>query len=679
MRNMKLVSLVCFFAMFTAFSGYSFAGKKVHDKITENKGECEKLDSSDVNERIKAAANCSNQKALYYSGQFDTDMTVRAVSMSMITNENLRQILHKYLQPKKRKGYVVSLGESDSQYLLRILGYNKQELYKFDLNEDRLKESKKIVRILNKHRKKHGLYEIPYSYQLSQVSYVHAQDSEKNPFKKSMKLKMDGKKIPKDVCTPHSWSGDGPWKACCHNHLRTGERCGEIKPSEITKSYDAPGYEITRFGGVSFAGDELSYSDLDPMIPRDVLGFKKSPPHYNMMMNKTKMWKSVTWRAVGAAISDEGHYMHVWFGEEVDPLTAPPPKDDSDISAAVSLAKIAEKKGECKNLDNPDFRERMVAAANCTDPKALYYSARNDPYIPVRFVSMSIIPSEELKKVLYYYLDDDETISTTDRRHLRKSLGLSETAFVAPLTPSILKNIRSSKKPAVIVLSADTCQTDHLISGLVNLLPASMKVYEFDIDRGGAQLIVELFPKIRKFSAPALIIQDAQGKAHLYGGEPTFKALVKALRENGIKPRIRGPKKGRVTKAEVKAKAKSYEPKMHWLTPEDLESISSSDEPAIVMVLNEGSADSITLKTWLWKLLPPDFTVYILAPLHTPKFGQLSLDVYKKYKSNISAGFTIPFPSLFIKNKKGKWSFHRGLPNIKRLMRLFKKSGIKLR
>lgn len=88
------------------------------------------------------------------------------------------------------------------------------------------------------------------------------------------------------------------------------------KPRELT-NYQGDGFEISFFSSYIYSSPAA--------FAKDILdGWKKSPNHNNVIMNKN-IWKKVNWQAIGIGIY--GDYADVWFGKEEDSAGGPQPCD----------------------------------------------------------------------------------------------------------------------------------------------------------------------------------------------------------------------------------------------------------------------------------------------------------------------------------------------------------------
>ncbi len=149
----------------------------------------------------------------------------------------------------------------------------------------------KLFEIINIYRETLDLQPIPFSKALTRVSQAHVRDlSDHYTFKRGAK------------CNPHSWSRKGKWSSCCYTNDHKQAKCMWNKPREIS-GFDSNGYEI------------LSYSS-DGITPGEALiGWQKSQPHHQVMINSAK-WTKVTWKSMGVGIYNE--YAVIWFAELED-------------------------------------------------------------------------------------------------------------------------------------------------------------------------------------------------------------------------------------------------------------------------------------------------------------------------------------------------------------------------
>ncbi|MBA2661181.1 MAG: hypothetical protein H0U74_02720 [Bradymonadaceae bacterium] len=141
---------------------------------------------------------------------------------------------------------------------------------------------------INAYRQENSLAPIALSYSLTAVARAHVKD-----------LNDHRATVLVGTCNMHSWSGHGPWSACCYTPDHAQASCMWNKPREIT-NYPGNGYEI-------------SASTANPTTALSL--WKNSSGHNAVILNQG-IWTQ-TWRAMG--IGAEGGYAHVWFGRELDP------------------------------------------------------------------------------------------------------------------------------------------------------------------------------------------------------------------------------------------------------------------------------------------------------------------------------------------------------------------------
>jgi len=79
------------------------------------------------------------------------------------------------------------------------------------------------------------------------------------------------------------------------------------KPDELT-TYKGFGYEIA-------LGSNGCYDDDQVTAEEALEGWKSSPPHFAVIINK-HIWENSTWRAIGIRIYQG--FAVVWFGKELD-------------------------------------------------------------------------------------------------------------------------------------------------------------------------------------------------------------------------------------------------------------------------------------------------------------------------------------------------------------------------
>lgn len=151
-----------------------------------------------------------------------------------------------------------------------------------------------LYRLINKYRVQKGLPVVTLSASLSYVAQTHARDQEEN-FK-------DGNR-----CNMHSWSNKGKWSACCYTSDHKKAKCMWDKPRELT-NYKSDGFEISFYSTYNY--------DSPADFARDILdGWKKSPGHNNMIINKS-IWRDMDWQVIGIGVY--GEYANVWFGNAKD-------------------------------------------------------------------------------------------------------------------------------------------------------------------------------------------------------------------------------------------------------------------------------------------------------------------------------------------------------------------------
>jgi len=148
----------------------------------------------------------------------------------------------------------------------------------------------KLYNLLNNHRKKNKLPEIPLSKSLCFVAKIHVNDL------------LNNKPDTAD-CNLHSWSDKGEWAECCYGREKFNNTCMTSKPVELT-NYSGKGYEIAFWENV----------DADPEVVLDL--WTSSQPSNDLILNKD-IWKEKTWKAIGVGIL--AGYAVVWFGAETDP------------------------------------------------------------------------------------------------------------------------------------------------------------------------------------------------------------------------------------------------------------------------------------------------------------------------------------------------------------------------
>lgn len=153
-----------------------------------------------------------------------------------------------------------------------------------------------LFELVNDYRRENNLPAIPLSPSLCFVAGAHVWDLNTN-------------QPDRGRCNMHSWSGSGPWNACCYTEDHKRARCIWSKPRELT-DYEGFGYEIAYYS--SWPAEEHQN-----MAKAAMEGWTGSLGHNSMILNKYA-WKRVKWNAIGVGIY--GNYAVVWFGEEKDPV-----------------------------------------------------------------------------------------------------------------------------------------------------------------------------------------------------------------------------------------------------------------------------------------------------------------------------------------------------------------------
>lgn len=173
-------------------------------------------------------------------------------------------------------------------YSQKSVAENQQAAICFTQTESQL------YRLINEYRTQKGLAAINPSIALSVVARTHAVDQTEN-FREGSR------------CNLHSWSSKGKWSACCYTNDHKKAKCMWDKPRELT-NYQGDGFEISFFSTYPYTSPEA--------FARDILdGWKKSPPHNDMILNKG-IWENVKWQSIGVGVY--GEYANVWFGSEED-------------------------------------------------------------------------------------------------------------------------------------------------------------------------------------------------------------------------------------------------------------------------------------------------------------------------------------------------------------------------
>jgi uncharacterized protein YkwD len=170
-----------------------------------------------------------------------------------------------------------------------LAGAQKFILPEFSLN----KAEETLYRMINEYRAKKGLAPVPLSRNLTYVAKLHVQDLAENlPYNQR--------------CNLHSWSGQGPWTACCYTEDHEQAACMWNKPGEVS-NYPGFGYEIAYW-----TNEQLNSANF---AKKALSGWQRSVPHNIVMVNQGR-WKSKNWKAMGVGVYKG--YATVWFGEEGD-------------------------------------------------------------------------------------------------------------------------------------------------------------------------------------------------------------------------------------------------------------------------------------------------------------------------------------------------------------------------
>jgi hypothetical protein len=143
--------------------------------------------------------------------------------------------------------------------------------------------------VINAYREEQGLPPLAVSESLTRVAEAHVRDLEEQDA-------VHGS------CNLHSWSDQGTWSDCCYTDDHAEAQCMWDKPRELT-DYPGDGYEIAAMSSGITANEAL---DL----------WRSSEGHHGVILNRG-IWADVSWRAMGAAVSES--YAVVWFGKEDEP------------------------------------------------------------------------------------------------------------------------------------------------------------------------------------------------------------------------------------------------------------------------------------------------------------------------------------------------------------------------
>ena len=148
---------------------------------------------------------------------------------------------------------------------------------------------KQLADNINRIRKSHGKKVLPLSVSLSFVARTHVTDLLNNHPDTS-------------ICNLSSWSGKGPWKACCYNAYVVNHNCMWKKPKELT-TYPYRGYEMA-----AYTQDKLNIDS--------VLSLWEDSPEAMDMLLTNGLWEKKSWECMGVGVND--HYVSVWFGQRPD-------------------------------------------------------------------------------------------------------------------------------------------------------------------------------------------------------------------------------------------------------------------------------------------------------------------------------------------------------------------------
>lgn len=158
-------------------------------------------------------------------------------------------------------------------------------------------EEKKLYRMINEYRARHGLPSIPPSPSLNRVANRHVRDLMEN----SKSYDRSG------LDWTHGWS-NCPYDA---NDLRT-LGCMWEAPRRLQTPYPSIGFEI-------LCGDiDEKYQNFTMTAEEAFRTWEKSPSHLEVILNRGR-WKKYQWKAIGVGIYKG--FAAIWFGEEPDPLS----------------------------------------------------------------------------------------------------------------------------------------------------------------------------------------------------------------------------------------------------------------------------------------------------------------------------------------------------------------------
>jgi hypothetical protein len=151
-------------------------------------------------------------------------------------------------------------------------------------------EEYKLYNLVNEYRKAVNLSSIPLSKSLSIVAKTHISDLIQN-------------KPDTNMCSFHSWSNKGNWKACCFQRESKDKLCMQLKPKELT-NYPGNAYEVVYW--------ESREANAEKAIDQ----WKETSAAQSVLTN-FKDWEKYSWNAIGVGI--EGGFAIIWLGEEPDP------------------------------------------------------------------------------------------------------------------------------------------------------------------------------------------------------------------------------------------------------------------------------------------------------------------------------------------------------------------------
>lgn len=154
-------------------------------------------------------------------------------------------------------------------------------------------EENKLYNIIMEYRKEKRLPPIPLSISLTLVAQTHVKDLVSN-------------KPDLGSCNTHSWSANGPWKACCYTSDHSQASLMWSKPRELTP-YNGNGYEIACVSSEFLNGFNITAEEA-------MEEWRESSEHNNVIINQG-IWKE-KWNAIGIGILNG--YAVVWFGNEID-------------------------------------------------------------------------------------------------------------------------------------------------------------------------------------------------------------------------------------------------------------------------------------------------------------------------------------------------------------------------